>query len=217
MHRAIGTAALLFGMVFAAGASAQSTTQPAEAGDGARVHETKDFAIAVPAAWSEMKALQNAKRPLHAPGDGKGVPMFDDTNAPLQVGMGVEHFEGFKMTLDECVKSQVESATNAPRLKQIGNTKKRSLKLSDGRDAVLLIFEFEKEGGRHSTQVKLITKGSGDDHWVASAWAVGSKDSKILGHDKPLVTWLVAHVETFVLDPKKFDREKLPPAFSAEK
>lgn len=212
MRRAICTA-LLFGTWLAAFASAEPTTQPA----GARLHEAKDFAIALPAGWSEVLRLQNAKRPLHVLANDIGVPKVDDTGAVLEIGIGVQYFEGVNMTLDACVKHQIQRATNAPGLTLIGDTQNRSLKLSDGRNAIILVFEFKKAGGRRSTQIRLITKGDADDHWIASAWAVGGKGSKILGQDKPLATWLIAHLETFVLDPKKFDRAKLPLAFSAEK
>jgi hypothetical protein len=193
--------------------AAEPSTQPS----GAHIFETKEFAIALPEGWTAMERLQNERRPLHAPGDGKGIPALDETGAPLQAGIGVEHFQGFKYTLSECVKVQKESIARARNLELIGEPIERSITLADKRPAVLIAFQFVKDGRRHSTQVKLIVKGDGDDHWIASAWAVGSKDSKQLSPDQPLVEWLSAHIETFTLDPSKINRDKLPPPLFPQK
>jgi len=166
--------------------------------------------IAVPKEWRSLPVPIG----LFRVGDGIGVPAVDETGEPLQIGMSVQKFGVAKESLQEMASTLSDAAKNAPNLEPAGKEIVEPIKLADGTNALLLTFEFIKEGSRRSLQMKLVTKDAGNVVWIASAHLVGGKNS---GWPKPgssLAKWLAAHLTSLTFDAKKFDAAKVEAAYA---
>lgn len=170
--------------------------------------------IAVPKGWRDSKKL-GPNIVLFRGGDGIGVPAFDETRAPLQIGLTVEKFADAKEPLKSIMNDLVEAAKKAPRLELVGKETVETIRLSDGTEAMLLKVEFIKEGRRRSLQMKLVAKDAGSNAWIVSGHLVGGKESRWPTTDSTLAKWLEAHVRSFTLEATKFDAEKVNAAYKS--
>ena len=169
------------------------------------------FAIAVPAGWRTFD--MGGRMVLFRQGDGIGVPLVDETGAPIQIGLTVEKFAGTTDTIEEGAKKLAQNARNNPRLKLIGEEKIEPVKLADGTDAMLVTTRFIKEGTRGSLQLKMVVKDQASNGWVVSAFLVSGKESKVPVEDSPLAKWLRAHVVSFCFDGAKMDEGAMKKAY----
>jgi hypothetical protein len=195
----------------AAPAATQPTTSPAGAHE---VVKTDEFAMAVPSGWRDFRGAPRQFK-MFRQGDGKGVPLVDETGAPLQIGLTVEKFRDPK-SIEEGAAELTKAAKANAQLEIVGEPKLEKLKLADGTEALLLSTEFIKEGRRHSLQMKLLAKRGTDDAYVASGFLVGGKESTWPTTQSKLAKWLRAYMTTFVLDPAKLDTTNAPGAFEPE-
>jgi hypothetical protein len=164
--------------------------------------------IAVPKGWRDGGPA-TARMLLFRQGDGIGVPVLDETGAPLQVGMTVEKFPQTKGSLKEGIEGLLKRAKNDQRLELVGKEVVETLKLSDGTEAMLLTAEFIKDKDRKSLQMKMLVKDGESNGWVISAYLVGDKDSKLPVASSYLGQWLRVHVTSFCFDKTKLDESKL--------
>jgi hypothetical protein len=161
------------------------------------------FGILVPNGWRDMSGMTKFK--LHRTGDGIGVPLVDDTGAPLQVGMTVEKFGETKQTLEEGAASLVEAAKKNKRLEMVGKETTEKVTLSDKTEALLLTTEFIKEGTRQSLQMKMLVKDAKGNGWVVSGFVVGGKGAKLATKEGEVGVLVKAYLTSFVLDAEKLD------------
>ena len=63
--------------------------------------------IAVPKGWRSFDKI-TPNMPLYRQGDGIGVPVVDETKAPLQIGLTVGKFSGSKESVKEIMSALVE-------------------------------------------------------------------------------------------------------------
>ncbi len=172
--------------------------------------------IAVPVGWRNVR-MSHPNIALYRSGDGKGLPLLDESGSPLQVGLIVEKFPGSKKTLEEVVNDVLANPTEDPRLKQVGQTKIEEIFLSDGTKALKHSYEFIKEKFRRSLQVKLIVKEQNKTAWVVSYHLVGGKESHWPRIGSKLSLWLDAHLASFCLVEEKFDSDKLVSAYEKQR
>jgi hypothetical protein len=169
------------------------------------------YAIAVPAGWRTFD--MGGPMMLFRQGDGIGVPVVDETGAPIQIGLTVEKFVRTTDTLEEGAKKMARNAKNNPRLKLVGEEKTEPLKLADGTDAMLVTTRFIKEQTRGSLQMKMVVKDQASNGWVVSGFLVSGKDSKVPVEGSPLAMWLRAHVVSFCFDGAKVDEGAMKRAY----
>lgn len=196
----------------AAAGQLSSTTQKPEPEDG-KPYEIVRFdaaALAVPQNWRMLPSRSRQMLTVRS-GDGIGVPAADETGEPLQIGLTVERFPAGKDSLDVGLEQVVKSAQSNPRLEVVGKESVEKLKLTDGTAAVLATMEFVKDDGRHSLQLKLLSKDDRDNGWIISAFLVGGKASKLPTPKSELAQWLRSYVVSFCLDGTKLNAAKLKP------
>jgi hypothetical protein len=189
------------------GARAEPATSPAS------VIKRATFAVALPTGWSDRKDLHRGPMVIYAMAPG---PLLDELGSPLQIGMTIERFANEPDWLTAGVARQIQSARDeAPRLQLRREPTSQPVTLSDGSPATLLKFEFDKERGRRSLQLKLMAADKNGTGWVASGFVVGSSNSVLPAPDSDAAKWIEAHVKTFTFDRDKLDTSALPaaPAF----
>ncbi len=169
--------------------------------------------IAVPKGWRNLDKIGGQRSVLFRSGDGKGVPIFDETGAPLQTGMSIDKLPESKQSLKELLDALVKEAKNAPRLELVGKESVETIKLSDGTEAMFLTVEFIKEKHRRSLYMKLVVNDAQSNSWVITGHLVGGKESKVPTADSKLAKWLRAHLTSFTFDQTKFDEKKVQEAY----
>ncbi|MBI1371362.1 MAG: hypothetical protein GC159_01180 [Phycisphaera sp.] len=169
-------------------------------------------AIAVPRGWRSFDGLKPTM-PIMRQGDGIGVPLVDETSSPLQIGLTVELFPESSDSVRQTVDKLIDGAKRAPGLEQQGKESVKSLKLSDGTEALLLEIAFIKQKSRRSFQMKLVAKGPDSTTWIASGYLVGGKDSTWPINSGRLVEWLKAHVVSMTLNKERIDTKAVEAAY----
>ncbi len=170
--------------------------------------------IAVPKEWRDMDAFTG--KALYRQGDGMGViPPVDDTGEPLQIGMVIEKQDPTKESIEKIMDDVLAGAKGDSRLALVRKDITK-IKLADGTDALLLRAEFLKSQTRRSYQMKLVAKDAASNVWIASAHLVGGKDSEWARPGSTMAKWLEAHLTSFTLDGKKFDKKKVDAAYRDE-
>jgi hypothetical protein len=169
--------------------------------------------MAVPKGWRNLDNIKPGMI-LYRQGDGKGVPLVDETKSPLQIGLVVEKFSGAIKSVKDIMNGLVKEAQTAPQLELVGQPAVETMKLADGTDATFLTAEFIKEGRRRSLQMKLVTKDVDGNAWIASAHLVGGKESKWPTANSNLAKWLRAHLTSLCWDKSKVDVEALKAAYA---
>jgi hypothetical protein len=179
------------------------TTQPQEEKNW-EAAKGEGFALIVPRGWRSFDRPPGRMK-LHLTGDGIGVPMVDETGAPLQIGMTVECFPNTKDAPADGAAALVKNAKRNPRMELVGKETTEKVTLADKSEGLLLVMEFIKDGSRRSLQMKMLVKDSKDNGWVVSGFLVGGKESKWPTHNGVLIAWLKSHMTSFVLDADKLD------------
>ena len=170
--------------------------------------------IAVPRGWRSLDNMR-PNMLVFREGNGIGVPIVDETDAPLQIGLIVEKLPASKQSVADIMKGLVNDAKAAPRLELVGKESVTPVRLSDGTEAMLLRAEFLKQGLRRSLQMKLVAKDADANAWIVSGHLVGGRKSQWPTPDSPWAKWLEAHLTSFTLDEKKLDVDKLTAAYRA--
>ena len=167
--------------------------------------------IAVPKGWRSFDGIQ-PHIVIYRQGDGIGVPMFDETDSPLQIGLTAEKLAPAKQSVTEVIDDLIEQAKKAPQLELVGKESVEDVKLADGTAGKLLTAEFLKGGDRRSLQMKLVVREGDGTTWIVSSHVVGGKESMWPKADSKYAKWLRAHLTSLSLDPKKFDAEQVQAA-----
>lgn len=175
---------------------------------------TGSVRLAIPKGWRNFDGMQPAMV-IFRQGDGIGVPSFDETGSPLQIGITVERFPPSERSLDVIAAETAAGAERDPRLKRIKKDYMESLALSDRTAAVFTSSEFTKSSMRRSLQMKLFTKVSDGTIWVVSGYIVGGKDSTLPARESAFALWLRAHMVSVTLTGKEIDARAIDTAYQA--
>jgi hypothetical protein len=160
--------------------------------------------LAIPKGWHNFRGIRPPMI-IYRIGDGIGIPLVDETGAPLQMGMTVVKRLAAKGSATEIMDGLVEEAKQAPRLELVGEATVEDVTLADGTTAKLLTAEFIKEGRRRSLQLKLVAKDGQGTAWIVSGFLVSGKESQWPKPGSKYAGWLRAHVASLSLDAEKFD------------
>jgi hypothetical protein len=169
--------------------------------------------MAVPKGWRNLDNIKPGMI-LYRQGDGKGVPLLDETKSPLQIGLVVEKSSDALKSVKNIMNGLVEEAQKAPQLELVGQPAVETIKLADGTEAMFLTAEFIKEGRRRSLQMKLVAKDPDGKTWIASAHLVGGKESMWPTANSNLAKWLRAHLTSLSWDESKIDIGALKAAYT---
>lgn len=160
--------------------------------------------IAIPKGWRDFRGIRPPMI-IYRIGDGIGIPLVDETGAPLQMGMTVDEIKAAKGSAGEIMEGLVKEAKRAPRLEMVGEAAVEDVALADGTAGKLLTAEFIKEGRRRSLQMKLVAKDGQGTAWIVTGFLVGGKGSEWPKPGSRHAKWLRAHLASLSLDAAKFD------------
>lgn len=170
------------------------------------------LALAVPKGWRSFDGIQPAIV-IYRQGDGIGVPLFDETEAPVQIGLTVERFPVSQKSLEVIAAETAKGAERDPRLKRVKKDQSESITLTDQTIGVFTTSEFIKSSVRRSLQMKLFMKTADGSVWVVSGYIVGGKDSSWPAPGSSLGVWLRAHMVSVTLTGKEIDGPALESAY----
>lgn len=159
---------------------------------------TEEFSVLIPKGWSNSQQLTSGIKKLFIVGDGKGVSVFDDNRAPLQLGMSVEHYPD-KELIEDRIRILTEDARTAPQRTLASEPAVEQVELADGTKASLMIVEMIKQETRRSLYMKLLVQDQSGTTWATSAWIVASKDSKLPITDSDLANRMQSFIQSFTL------------------
>ena len=168
--------------------------------------------VAVPKGWRNMDGIENTM-PVYRLGDGIGVPVVDETGAPLQIGLVVEKLPPAKKSTEALAREAVKDAMKDPRLQLVGKESVESVTLSDQTTATLETTEVIKAGSRRKLQMQLYAKDSRGQVWVVTGFLVGGKTSQWPTPRSRLGAWLRAHIVSLTLTGTAIDSKRLQAAY----
>jgi hypothetical protein len=189
-----------------------ATAEPAPSNHPWEVASSGKVSVAVPKDWRSFDGIQPAMV-IYRQGDGIGVPMVDETGAPLQIGITVEKFPPSEDSIEVIAKKTSEGALRDPRMQIAADDIVEPLTLSDQTKAVYLTKQLIKSVHRRSLQMKLFTKDPEGNVWVVSGYIVGGKDSRTPTPKSPLALWLRAHLASATVTGKPIDSKPLQSAY----
>jgi hypothetical protein len=145
------------------------------------VARTEDFGIVIPRNWSQI------------------------TENPLDVGLMIEQFPDHPRTLDEELSRIVQRYRAEQQVEVIDEPRAQTLTLGDGNEARLLLIELliHDKTTRRSVNAKLVTIDQQKNAWVVSGYVVAGQQSVVATLQSGIFQRLLAHVESFSLDPKQ--------------
>ncbi len=186
--------------------------EPAQSNTPWEVASSNTTSVGVPRDWRSFDGIQPAMV-IYRQGDGIGVPMVDETGAPLQIGITVEKFPPSADSIDAIAKRTSEGALRDPRMQIAADDIVEPVTLSDQSGAVFLTKQLIKSVHRRSLQMKLFTKDAAGNVWVVSGYIVGGKDSRIPTPKSALALWLRAHLVSATVTGKPIDTKSLESAY----
>jgi hypothetical protein len=164
--------------------------------------------LETPQGWRDLSRLQQGL--FFRQGDGIVVPAFDETGAPLQVGLIVLKVRP-ELSLDQAAQDveRGEAAGNTP----AGETRRERIQLDDGTQAILITRQLIKDGERRKLQLHLLARAPDQDIVVVSAYAVASINSDWPVPGSFIADWLGAHLLTLRFDARPANAHRLQAAY----
>jgi hypothetical protein len=165
------------------------------------VARTEDFGIVIPRNWSQITENLPPTVRLYMVRHG----VIDETGNPLDVGLMIEQFPDHPRTLDEELSRIVQRYRAEQQVEVIDEPRAQTLTLGDGNEARLLLIELliHDKTTRRSVNAKLVTIDQQKNAWVVSGYVVAGQQSVVATLQSGIFQRLLAHVESFSLDPKQ--------------
>lgn len=172
------------------------------------VATTGTVSVGVPKGWRKMDGIRPDML-IFRQGDGIGVPIVDETKAPLQIGLTVEKFAPSEDSTEAIARKTAKTALSDPRMTIAEDETIEAITLSDHTGATFLTKPLFKSTHRRSLQMKLFAKDYAGNTWVISGYIVGARDSQLPTPKSPLAIWLRAHLESATFSGKGIDPKSL--------